>query len=298
MPVPDRPRAGGPGRRRRRRARRRLLHGDAGVGGVHGRFPRAGGAVRGRDRVSRGRTRGRSRRPADDGLPARPGRHRPPAAEAGADGGEGGDDSGARRRRGDDGALPGRLTDCAAPRARPRGPGTPRARLRALGRQRDPGRDRRRGAAAGDQAGPDRGDRRGPPSQRRCRRRGRGRARARRQPVRPAPGGGVCRLRRRAARWACRGVELGRGDRGRAGPGQATGRRAARHRPRDARGLRRFEVALVHRPLARRRAAGGVRRARTPGFRRRRSPSCAGRRWSKTSAAPGCRTRSGTSPVR
>ena len=59
-----------------------------------------------------------------------------------------------------------------------------------------PGRDRRRGAAAGDQAGPDRRDRRGPPPQRRCRRRGRGRARARRQPVRPAPGGGVRRLRR------------------------------------------------------------------------------------------------------
>ena len=223
---------------------------------------------------------------------------RPPAAEAGADGGEGGDDPGARRRRGDDGALPGRLTDCAAPRARPRGPGAARARLRALGRQGNPARDRRRGAAAGDPAGSDRRDRRGPPSQRRRRRRGRGRARARRQPVRSSLGGGVCRLRRRAARRACRGVELGRGDRGRAGPGQTTGRRAARHRPRDARGLRRFEVTLVHRPLARRRAAGGSRRRRTPGFRRRRSPSCAGRRWSTTSGAPGCRTRSGTSPVR
>ena len=162
---------------------------------------------------------------------------------------------------------------------RPRGAGAAAACLLALGRDRGPRRDGRRGAAAGDQARPRRRDRRGPPPRRRRRRRDRGRTRPLRGTVRPAAGGGVHRLRPRAARRAGRGVELGRGDRGRAGPGQGARGRPARRRPRGGRRLRRPQVALVHGPLARRRAArrrgsagGGAARRRGHGAAARRAP--------------------------
>ena len=210
--------------------------------------------------------RDRSRRPADDGLHAAPRRGRAPAAAAGADGGGAGGDRRARRRRGDDGALPGRLGDRAAAGARPRGAAAAAARLRALGRQGDPERD----AAA-----------------RSCRWRS-GSSRSPRSPrsttAAAASTAAVAVARERSGgqfdprlveAFADCAAELldGLAEESSwdaviaAEPGldtAARGRRA-RRRARGGRRLRRPQVALVHRPLARRRAARGRPRAERAG---------------------------------
>ena len=172
-----------------------------------------------------------------------------------------------------------------------------RAELRALGRQgrlRDAGRaDRARLPA--DQPGR-RG--RGVPPHRRHRGGDRGGPGAQRHPVRPGPG------RRCSAQQAPElfadldvGEQLGPGDRRRAGAGPGAARRAARRCARGDRRVRRAQVAVADRPLPRRRRPRGASAAARYGLARATRPRCVGRRWCTTSAASGCRTRSGTSPA-
>ena len=123
---------------------------------------------------------------------------------------------------------------------------------------------------ARDPACPHRDDRRGAPPHRRRRGRDRGRPRPLRWAVRPAAGGGFADARHDLLDALDGGVQLGRRDRGRAGPGHAAGRGRDRRRARGRRRLLRPQVALVRRSLrgVATLAAGAAERAGLPARRR------------------------------
>ena len=122
--------------------------------------------------------------------------------------------------------------------------------------------------------------------------------RARRRSVRPAAGGGLRRLRAGAPRRAGGGVELGRRDLGRAGPGRARSP-ATSSTPRSRRSPTSPTSSRPGSAVTRAASRGWRRAPRSmPGCPSRPSRSCGGQGSCTTSGAPGSRTRSGTSRAR